>query len=701
MGRAVGGRALGSSLFRSTSSASSASSTLFASSAPSAAHFAAFPSASAPASAAAAPALPASSHLGQFDQLSLALGVEVEPGLGSRMLGSVLSTLAAMDQAHYTVRMDAASAAMAVSSERRRASIDAMSPLNGLAGLAGGTGLGGGGLGGAHGSWGSGNKSIIGPANPREAGGRAPGAGGAVVRWRQARLKYLPTAAPALPSIDTGGGGGAADGPLSPAGRSSGSFTAARANGGGGGGGSPSPAPQRDSRLGLDMVDGVLRSVATDSRVLRGLLLPGRRKEYVLLAGASTNGGAGGGGGRQQQRPSLVVAAGEVTERLAGGGGGGGSGSFARSSWGPGGSGGSISGAQQSMLSPLRPASPLTSPGAASPGAASPGGGGWSSGPLTPTGAASAGGPAKATPRGALELPLLGSRIRTVLGFGSGAGGGTGAGAAADGSAGSGGGSPKGAGGGGGGPLGNAANGSAGADAGAAGGDPWDTVELLVLVPAPRLTAALATLIERQLEHQHASQPLLLGGPALAGGAGGRKTNTNFALEPHHSTIYIRKSPPDILRLLQALHTTLPVKSRGSSGSTAPSTSEYAAWAGPAQHHAGPDMGVSVVARSRHAPGMSASGSSRNSADGPHRPGSSAATGGLSSGGGAGGSSRPVRGSVDMGRVGGWSTGAVAALPHHGPSYSMGLPHSQLERLFPGWHLHVVELSSQAMLDEL
>lgn len=41
-----------------------------------------------------------------------------------------------------------------------------------------------------------------------------------------------------------------------------------------------------DSRLGWDIVDGVLRSVAVESKVLRSLLLPGRRRDIVLLYGS-------------------------------------------------------------------------------------------------------------------------------------------------------------------------------------------------------------------------------------------------------------------------------------------------------------------------------------------------------------------------------------------------------------------------------
>ncbi|GIL83690.1 hypothetical protein Vretifemale_12428, partial [Volvox reticuliferus] len=64
-------------------------------------------------------------------------------------------------------------------------------------------------------------------------------------------------------------------------GGSGGRSTTTDGSGGGGSSGSCS-SYNRDSRIGIDIVDGVLRSVSLDSKVLRGLLLPGRRRENVL-----------------------------------------------------------------------------------------------------------------------------------------------------------------------------------------------------------------------------------------------------------------------------------------------------------------------------------------------------------------------------------------------------------------------------------
>lgn len=249
----------------------------------------------------------------------------------------------------------------------------------------------------------------------------------------------------------------------------------------------------RDARLGLDLIDGVLRSVALDSRVLRDLLLPGRRKDYVLLAGAAANSGAalgsamglgggaaGGGGGppgvggmghgRARRLSSLMV----------------GSGSNLAPAYGVG-----------------SPAGALVSPPGVALRASSPFGG-YGSGAASPS-------PGQGRPqtpsRASLELPLLGSRIRTMMAM-----------------------SPAVAAGGGGGPPGGSMeNGGVGHSPtpimGTAGHpfggdhdrlDPWDALELMVMVPAARMTAALATMVERQLD-AHAPQPLV--GPAAAAAA--------------------------------------------------------------------------------------------------------------------------------------------------------------------------------------
>eukprot|EP00198_Chlamydomonas_reinhardtii_P013448 XP_001702785.1 predicted protein [Chlamydomonas reinhardtii] len=696
--------------------------------------------------------------------------------------------------------------------------------------------------------------------------------------------------------------------------------------GGGGGSGASGQQRFRDARLGLDLIDGVLRSVALDSRVLRDLLLPGRRKDYVLLAGAAANSGAalgsamglgggaaGGGGGppgvggmghgRARRLSSLMV----------------GSGSNLAPAYGVG-----------------SPAGALVSPPGGALRASSPFGG-YGSGAASPS-------PGQGRPqtpsRASLELPLLGSRIRTMMAM-----------------------SPTVAAGGGGGPPGGSMeNGGVGLSptpiTGTAGHpyggdhdrlDPWDALELMVMVPAARMTAALATMVERQLD-AHAPQPLLgpaaaaaaakkaqeeaanrgfnpfsrltgvpghgwgrdgsggAGSPVSGGGGGGGmnvalssslfvptsstappspnpgmlhragsgsthlhgsssastlasaaaatasshyaglptslhaqlqqpllqqpalhqlppasslgqqdqlslalaldmgdattvsqavaferrrasvdisanqlnglagiggggghgagggsgaggskgvmgpaspreyfiplpehpcgaititlplglvllisavslvtqvlrvageqhgvfatppmraslrisnpsasmlsvlcQTNTYFAVEPHHNTLYVRKPPADIMRLLQALHSTLPMKSRGSNTSMAPSTTSIDH--GPGGMRPGTPSNPLPLAAA-----MNASGSSP---------------------GGAWVAGAPRRGSVDLGRhstggpfvvgPGGGNVGGGGG----GSSYTSGTPYGQLERLFPGWHMHIVELAPPGvMVDE-
>ncbi|GLI64341.1 hypothetical protein VaNZ11_007579 [Volvox africanus] len=82
-----------------------------------------------------------------------------------------------------------------------------------------------------------------------------------------------------------------------------GSSTIADGSGGSGSSGSSS-SYYKDGRIGIDIVDGVLRSVALDSKVLRGLVLPGRRRDNVLLCAVSTGGVVVGGSGGSMGSPS-------------------------------------------------------------------------------------------------------------------------------------------------------------------------------------------------------------------------------------------------------------------------------------------------------------------------------------------------------------------------------------------------------------
>ncbi|KAG2492577.1 hypothetical protein HYH03_009238 [Edaphochlamys debaryana] len=199
-------------------------------------------------------------------------------------------------------------------------------------------------------------------------------------------------------------------------------------------------------------------------------------------------------------------------------------------------------------------------------------------------------------------------------------------------------------------------------------------------------------------------------------------TNCYYAVEPRRQAVYVRKPAGDVVRLLQALQATLPVKSRGSNGSMAPSEFSFggAGGAGGHGHSAGPDMGISVVARGRHGapdsyhslggPGGGAAGAhakARSSMDAGRRgsmdvrPGTP--LGGPAGGGGGAGALRAgmARASFDLPRGGGGPLGGAPGSVIGGLSYSHGVPYSQLERLFPGWHMHVVELSPPGvMVDE-
>ncbi|KXZ47285.1 hypothetical protein GPECTOR_36g136 [Gonium pectorale] len=176
------------------------------------------------------------------------------------------------------------------------------------------------------------------------------------------------------------------------------------------------------------------------------------------------------------------------------------------------------------------------------------------------------------------------------------------------------------------------------------------------------------------------------------------QTNTYFAVEPHRNAIMVRKPPGDIVKLLLALHATLPVRDRGGNGLSGGLSSVSAG---------GGDMGVAVLARGRNgAPGSHAAHpgavgglrSGRASADFGSRPGSTTP-----------GPHPRHRGSLELIRPG--TSGGAGATAHAplappppltpgGVSYSHGTPYSQLERLFPGWHMHVVELSPPGVMVE-
>ncbi|KAG2446358.1 hypothetical protein HXX76_000945 [Chlamydomonas incerta] len=535
--------------------------------------------------------LPPASSLGQHDQLSLALALDMGVGSGgaggadpaaaaaaaaaARLLGSVLTTLAAMEQAHFTVRLDATAVSQAVAFERRRASVDlSANQLNGLAGIGGGGGGGGGGHGGGGGGSGAGgSKGVMGPASPREYYIPLPEHPcGAITITLPLGLVLVDSAV--LDGISAGGGGGGGAGGLHSA--------------GGGTGGGEEDGDGGSRRSSLDVRPGARQSIDRNPSNGRSHYTQGSAADKMSDVGSMYGGGGGGAGS---------VHGGSVY----GGGGGGGP-------------GGGTSSARVAALMPH----------------------------------------------------LLGSAAALS--------------------------------------------------------------QLLSAV-------ALVTQVLRVAGEQHgvfASPPmrasLRIANPSAAMLSVLCQTNTYFALEPHHNTLYIRKPPADILRLLQALHSTLPMKSRGSNTSMAPSSVFTGGGGGgaPGTPHLGVDMGVSVVATRGggaapgHGHGLSSSYSpssmrARSSIDhgpGGMRPGTPSgnplpltafmnASG--SSPGAAVAGSGARRGSLDLGRhsTGGPFGGGPGAGGGGGSySYTSGTPYGQLERLFPGWHMHIVELAPPGVMVE-
>ncbi|KAG2429146.1 hypothetical protein HYH02_014182 [Chlamydomonas schloesseri] len=533
--------------------------------------------------------LPAASSLGQQDQLSLALALDMGVGSGgaggadpaaaaaaaaaARLLGSVLTTLAAMEQAHFTVRLDATAVSQAVAFERRRASMDiSTNQLNGLAGIGGGGGGHGGGGGGAGGS-----KGVMGPASPREYFIPLPEhPSSAITITLPLGLVLVDSAV--LDAVNSGAGG------------------MHSAGGGGGGGGGEDDTDGGSRRSSLDVRPGARHSIDRN---------PSNGRSHYTQGSAADKASEGGS--------------------VHGGGGGGGSVH-----------GGSVC------------------------GAGGPGGGGGTS-----------------SARVAALMPHL---------------------------------------------LGSAA-------------------ALSQLISA----VALVTQVLRVAGEQHGvfvtppmRASLRVSNPSASLLSVLCQTNTYFAVEPHRNTLYVRKPPADILRLLQALHSTLPMKSRGSNSSMAPSTTFTGSGGAPGTPHLGLglDMGVSVVAASRGPPGHHGHGPSSSYSPSSMRARSSIdhgapGAGGLRPGtpsnplplaafmnasgsnpGGAGvGAGAPRRGSLDLSRHSAGSPfGGGGGGPGHsglgpgagggGYSYTSGTPYGQLERLFPGWHMHIVELAPPGVMVE-
>ncbi|GLC45436.1 hypothetical protein PLESTB_000619100 [Pleodorina starrii] len=197
------------------------------------------------------------------------------------------------------------------------------------------------------------------------------------------------------------------------------------------------------------------------------------------------------------------------------------------------------------------------------------------------------------------------------------------------------------------------------------------------------------------------------------------QTNTYFAVgrqQQVDSTIYIRKPPADLVRLLQALHSTLPVKSRGSNegrghlgggdGFCSPlsrarlsgneQSSSFAGGPGPAlalQRQGSRQRSVRASLEVTRTSTSTGYGSSMTSAPPPLTLQRSMSRRSTFS------ELRDLRAASMSINSGGSGSGAVAGSSYM--PYSHGVPYSQLERLFPGWHLHVVELSPPGvMVDE-
>ncbi|GIM06071.1 hypothetical protein Vretimale_10492, partial [Volvox reticuliferus] len=182
------------------------------------------------------------------------------------------------------------------------------------------------------------------------------------------------------------------------------------------------------------------------------------------------------------------------------------------------------------------------------------------------------------------------------------------------------------------------------------------------------------------------------------------QTNTSFAVSPLDNTIYIRKSPSDILRLLQTIVSTLPVKSYGNHGGNGSSN-------GVPSSAGSMSGGTETISRGRLTSGDSFTGSLSRQGSRQRSNRSLDARASTASGFGAfvtaptppppvaiSSSSGPIFSFPPSRRVTTSDLNLRPVSSFGGTQYSYGVPYNQLEKLFQGWYLHVMELSPPGTL---
>ncbi|GIL52079.1 hypothetical protein Vafri_8068 [Volvox africanus] len=189
------------------------------------------------------------------------------------------------------------------------------------------------------------------------------------------------------------------------------------------------------------------------------------------------------------------------------------------------------------------------------------------------------------------------------------------------------------------------------------------------------------------------------------------QTNTSFAVSPLDNTIYIRKSPSDILKLLQAIMSTLPVKSYGNHGNGG--SNGGPSCTGSMSGSIG--GGSETISRARLTSGDSFMGSlsrqvsrqrSNRNMDARASTASGCSVSGTASAA-APPNAMPSTPSAIFSfppsrRVTTSDLNLRPVSSFGGTPYAYGVPYNQLERLFNGWYLHVMELSAPGtlLLDE-